>query len=164
MPVFTEGNLRINFPIQPVKFDDPTSHGLTNCMKAVDFIVEEDDRILLIELKDPEDPKSSQVEKSKWIKKFLNGEIDEDLKYKCRDSFLYKWASDQIGKPFYYLVLVAIDSLTPADLLGRTDELKRKLPIEGPTGIWQRKFVNSCTVFNIQEWNKHLPAYHISRI
>ena len=38
----------------------------------------------------------------------------------------------QVNKPIHYLVLIAIDSLTEADLLTRTDELKRILPVEGP--------------------------------
>ena len=34
------------------KFDD-SSHGLSHCMKAVDFIVEHPNRYLFIEFKDP---------------------------------------------------------------------------------------------------------------
>jgi hypothetical protein len=47
MTVFTEGNLQITFPsgVAAKKFDH-SGHGLTHCMKAVDFIVELIDRCL----------------------------------------------------------------------------------------------------------------------
>lgn len=47
MTVLIEGNLQITIPgaVQARKFDDGASHGLTHCMKAVDFIVELADRI-----------------------------------------------------------------------------------------------------------------------
>lgn len=46
MTVLAEDDLQITLPSGVVgrKFDDETSHGLSHCMKAVDFIVEMDDR------------------------------------------------------------------------------------------------------------------------
>ena len=62
MTTLTEGNLRITFPrgTRARKFDEPETHGLS-CMKAVDFIVEETDRILFIEFKDPDDPRATEA-------------------------------------------------------------------------------------------------------
>jgi hypothetical protein len=68
MTVFTEGNLQITFPsgVAAKKFDH-SGHGLTHCMKAVDFIVELTDRYLFIEFKDPEHPDSrKKKEKNSW--------------------------------------------------------------------------------------------------
>jgi hypothetical protein len=167
MTVLTEGNLQIAVPASATvrKFDDVSTHGLTNCMKAVDFILELKDRFLFIEIKDPEDPRSKQNEKDKFIQRFLTGAIDEDLKYKYRDSFLYEWASERANKPIYYLVLVAISRLTDADLLARTDDLKRKIPLQGPpSGEWKKQIVSSIVVFNIEAWNKRLSEYQITRL
>ena len=57
---FTERTLQIDIAdaIGGRKFDG-ADHGLT-CMKAVDFIVELEDRYLFIELKDPDDPEARQ--------------------------------------------------------------------------------------------------------
>ena len=44
--------------------------------------------------------------------------IDEDLKYKYRDSFLYEWAAGRVDKPVDYLILIALDSLTVTELGG----------------------------------------------
>jgi hypothetical protein len=162
----SEGNLQIEFPpaARVRKFDD-SDHGLSHCMKAVDFIVELSDRYLFIEFKDPEHPQSKQKDRAKFVSKFLTGNIDDDLKYKCRDTFLYEWAAERTGKPIYYYVLVAIDTLTPAELLTRTDDLRRKVPVDGPaSGVWQRKIIAGCAVFNIATWNANLPTYSVSRV
>ncbi len=166
MTILTEGNLQITFPagISARRFDD-ASHGLTHCMKAVDFIVELSDRYLFIEFKDPQHPQSQTTDRAEFVKKFLAGNIDEDFKYKYRDSFLYAWATDRTDKPVYYYVLVALDTLTEADLLLRTEDLKRKLPSEGPaSGVWKRKIVAGCAVFNIATWNRILSPYPVSRV
>ena len=166
MTVLAEGNLQITIPsgILARKFDD-TNHGLAHCMKAVDFIIELKDRYLFIEFKDPQHPKSKAADRTKFINKFLSGNIDEDFKYKYRDSFLYEWASGKAIKPIYYYVLVALDTLTEAELITRTDDLKRKLPYNGPaSGAWKRKIVAGCAVFNIATWNKNLPSYPVVRI
>lgn len=167
MTVLTEGNLRITIPntMQARKFDDGVRHGLSHCMKAVDFIVELVDRYLFIEMKDPMHPLSKSQDRARFIQGFMSGEIDEDLKYKYRDSFLYEWAAGRVQKPVYYLVLIALDTLTEADLTARTDALKHKLPVQGPiAGQWVRSFVAGCAVFNLAAWNKHFPDYPIARL
>ncbi len=167
MTALTEGNLRINLPdgLKSRKFDDNARHGLSHCMKAVDFIVELPDRLLFIEFKDPEHPSSKPKDRDEFVRDFLSGKLDEDLKYKYRDSFLYEWASGKPEKPVYYLVLVAFSDLTEAELLARTDDLIRKLPLEGPpSGLWKRQIVAGCSVFNLETWNKTLPQYPVERI
>jgi len=166
MTTLTEGNLQITFPADAKarKFDD-ASHGLSHCMKAVDFIAELKDRCYFIEFKDPRKPGLPQKERDEYVRKFLAGNIDEDFKYKCRDTFLYEWAAERVAKPIHYLVLVAIDTLTDAELLARTDDLKRKIPLNGPaSGAWKRSFIVGCAVFNIAAWNKHMSEYPVSRM
>ena len=166
MTAFTEGNLQIAFPrgARVRKFDDPESHGLS-CMKAVDFIVEEDDRVSFIEIKDPEHPRAKEGNREDFMRRFHSGKLDEDLKYKYRDTFLYEWASGGLDKPISYWVVVAIETLTSADLSMRTDDPKRKLPLNGPpSGKWKRSIVTDCMVFNVETWNKHQPHFPLTRI
>lgn len=167
MTVLVEGDLQIAIPNGTTarKFDDNASHGLSHCMKAVDFIVEMNDRILFIELKDPEHPAAAPANRQQFITKFLAGQIDGDLKVKYRDSFLYEWGCQRTSKPIYYLVLIAASTLGPAELLARTDALKRQLPLMGPSASpWPRPFVAGCSVMNLAEWNKRLPKFPVSRV
>jgi hypothetical protein len=133
-------------------------------MKAVDFIVELDDRVLFIEFKDPEHPAAQPKDRQTFLQKFLSGALDADLKTKYRDSFLYEWASAQATKPAYYLVLIAASALSEAELLARTDALRRQIPVFGPENKpWKKPFVYGCAVMNIDAWNKVLPHYPVSR-
>jgi len=166
MTTLREGNLELKLPagIKGRKFDDE-HHGLSHCMKAVDFIVELPDRLFFIEVKDPGDPHAAAKRREAFINRFQSGELDEDLKYKYRDTFLYEWASGNVNKPVYYLIVVAVSTLTPAELLARTEELQRKLPVNGPTsGAWKRQIAAGCSVFNIETWNKNLKDYPVTRI
>ena len=166
MTVLSEGDLQITLPVGTTwrRFDDGVKHGLTHCMKAVDFIIELDDHILFIELKDPEHPNAQSRDQNKFIKDFLSGSLDADLKTKYRDSFLYEWASGRARKPIYYLVLIGASTLSAADLLARTDALKRQVPIIGPNDRpWNTPFIENCAVMNIAAWNNLLKDYPVSR-
>jgi len=166
--VLQERGIQIEFSsaLNGRKFDGGATHGLSHCMKAVDFIVELPHQILFVEVKDPPDPASLPPHvKADYVKGLLSGAEDADFYYKYRDSFLYEWAADRTDKPIYYLVLVAFDRLTAADLLARTDALKRKLPVsEAAPADWQHSLVAGCSVFNLAAWNKALPAFPAQRV
>ena len=169
MTVLSEDDLQITLPSGVVgrKFDDKTSHGLSHCMKAVDFIVEMDDRILFIEFKDPENPDANPRDSTAFIKKFLSGAIDSALKTKYRDSWLYESAEGRAKKPIYYLVLIGASSLSEPELLARTDALKRQIPVAGPGDRpWKKPFMAGCAVMNLAAWNRaipHIPARRIGQ-
>lgn len=167
MMVFAEGDLQIRFPVGATvrKFDVGASHGLSHCMKAVDFIVELDERILFVEFKDPDAPAALPERQSLFMEEFRSGVLDNKLKAKYRDSFLYEWASGRASKPIYYLVLIGASVLSEAELLARTDALRRQIPVMGPGDKpWKRSFVAGCAVMNIAAWNKALPNYPVSRL
>ena len=167
MATLIEGDLKVKLPAgtSARKFDDGT-HGLSHCMKAVDFIVELDDRVLFVEFKDPDDPTAIDPQNpAEFIKKFLSGELDADLQYKYRDSYLYEMASGRANKPIYYFVLIGAKALSDAELLARTDALNRKLPVHGVNGKpWKKPFVAGCAVMNLLAWNRVFPMYPASRV
>lgn len=134
-------------------------------MKAVDFIIELDDNLLFVEFKDPDDPAALPERQRLFVEEFRSGVLDNKLKAKYRDSFLYELGSGRAAKPIYYLVLIAAGVLSEAELLARTDALGRQIPVLGPSGKpWMKPFVAGCAVMNIETWNKALPKYPVSRI
>lgn len=166
MTVLADGDLQITLPTGMVgrKFDDAT-HGLSHCMKAVDFIVELEDKILFVEFKDPENPNAQEKNSATFIGKFLSGAIDSDLKTKYRDSWLYELADGRAMKPVHYLVLIGASALSEAALLARTDALNRQIPTTGPGDRpWKKPFVAGCAVMNLATWNKALPHIPASRV
>ena len=163
----TEKDLKFDFPeaISARKFDD-SSHGLSHCMKAVDFIVELDDKLLYVEVKDFQHPRSRPQNLEENMEKLENDELINDaLIPKYRDSFLYQYGMKNIGKPIYYLVLLALDSLSWGELDNLTLKLKERIPVKGPKKMpWQREFIHSCQIFNLETWNKSLPKFPAVRI
>ena len=164
MTVFVEGDLQITIAnvLDARKFDD-NSHGLSHCMKAVDFVVELPSLYLFIEFKDPEHPSSRLEQRHEFVRGFYSGQINDELTHKFRDSFLYEWASGRTFKPIRYYVLVAIDGLTKADLQASKEDLSRRLPIKGPSS-WRRPIVQDCAVFNLATWNELFPDYQVRRV
>ena len=73
MTVLAEGNLQItiNNAANARKFDGP-GHGLSHCMKAVDFVVEFPDHYLFIEIKDPQDPQASLQATAGYYQRFTS--------------------------------------------------------------------------------------------
>ena len=164
MIVLTEGNLEISIAdaINARKFDDH-SHGLSHCMKAVDFIIELPDRYLFIEFKDPENPNIPDQYRASAVINLRESELDEDLKYKFRDTFLYEWAAGRADKPVDYFVLIAVGD-RPL-LSRRLDMLERNLPQKLPPSVaWVRPIVDRCGVFNIADWNAEFPDYQVRRL
>ena len=90
-----------------------TYHGQP--MKAVDIIAEFQDAYIFVEIKDFHDPASydtkdstteeelkAKRERFKWLKNYL--------KYKCRDSYLFRHAEKKVDKPIHYICLLTFDN------------------------------------------------------
>ena len=136
MNTLTEGELQLSLPVgaRGRCFDDPATHGLTHCMKAVDLIVGTADRSWFIEFKDPEHSRAGERSREVFLHDFRSGRLDNDLKTKYRDSWLYEHAQGRLTKPVHFAVLIACSTLTAAELLNRTEALRRQLPLRGPGG------------------------------
>ncbi|MEW6666845.1 MAG: hypothetical protein AB1512_16710 [Thermodesulfobacteriota bacterium] len=131
----------------------PTFHGLSHAMRAVDLIVEFENEYLFIEVKDfyrPDD--------------YLNGDyfnhLREVLKYKYRDSFLYRWAERKTDKPIHYLCLLTLENA----LISRMNkEIRQQLPPGRPVARWQREIARSCAILNQERWNRNFPKWPVTR-
>ncbi len=162
-----EKNISIEFDDKLIvkKFDDGKTHKLTFCMKAVDFIVEDENKVFFIEFKDPDHPDAKERDKKKFIEKFQSSKLDEELKYKYRDSFLYEYASGNLtDKPIRYLIMINAASLSPAELLAKSDALNRTLPSGVSNEIWKSQIAQSCIVMNFETWNDKFSKMQLSFI
>ncbi len=159
-----EKNIAIDFndSLQVKKFDDH-SHQLSHCMKAVDFIVEDDTKVFFIEFKDPDHPNAKEKDRKKFLEKFKSGKIDEELKYKYRDSFLYEYALGNLsGKPIIYLIMINASTLSGAELLAKNDTLKKILPVGKPINSWMKPIVHNCAVIDFDTWNRKFEKMQLS--
>ena len=160
-----EGELRISLPksVQGRKFDDET-HGLSHCMKAVDWIIDLPEKVYVVEVKDLDARGASgRKERQDYVDQLKKGTKDRDFVTKFRDSFIYQWACGGVDKPIVYLVIIACQDLDDAMLLHRAKALRHELP-SGRPRAWKRKIAEDVLVFNQETWNEHVPNLPMKRI
>jgi len=156
--------------INVFKFDEtdaskPTFHGAP--MKAVDLIAEFVDAYVFVELKDYSDqdpdaynPSASgsteEVEarrsSMKWLKNYL--------KYKYRDSLLFRQAEGKVDKPIHYVCLMTFDNAL-SNAFAKL--LRPELPVARHRR-WASGIVKSCHVINFERWKKNYPAWHVTKL
>ncbi|MCD4719520.1 MAG: hypothetical protein K8S13_06625 [Desulfobacula sp.] len=131
----------------------PNYHGVSHAMKAVDLIVELANDYLFIEVKDFHDPDEYQDGD------YFN-HLRESLKYKYRDTFLYRWAENKIDKPIRYLCLLTLDN---ALITRMNKEIKKQLPVGRAISRWEQSIAKSSVVVNIERWNNNFPKWSVRR-
>lgn len=159
-----------DFPdaIDAFKFDETdkakaTYHGAT-MLKSVDIIVELPEHYLFIEIKNYDEPadfdtktfidQNELKEKQRsfrWLKNYL--------KYKYRDSYLYRYAEEKVDKPIHYLCLLNFDNTLN---IAMQKFLNQELPVGKPSGRWKKTIVESCQVLNVMRWNKVFPKWPVT--
>ncbi len=135
-------------------------------MKAVDIIVELEREYLFIEIKDYDDlsycdidTASSDTEKKerqdsfRWLKNYL--------KYKYRDTFLYRFAEEKVDKPIHYLCLLNFDNAINTKI---KKVLHSELPVRRLHPHWKKSIVESCQVVNFDKWNENFDKWQVKRI
>jgi len=163
-----EKDLEFNFSnvVDAFVFDQmdeflPNYHAVDE-MSRVDFIVELDEAILFVEVKDPDCPGASAESLAKFHTKLQNGKLGNVFASKFIDTFLYRWAEEKITKPIHYLSLVTLDN---AQVVQLSDEIVRKLPPRGATvPRWSKQLFENCQVFNLNTWNENFPSWQVTRI
>ena len=139
----------------------PNFHGIA-VMHRVDFIVELVEAWLFVEVKDPSHPKAQAKGLASFHAELNDGTLSSTFASKFMDSFVYRWAERKIDKPIHYLSLVTLEAPL---LLNLADEIAKKLPPQGkPVARWQRSFLESCQVFNIETWNDNFPKWPVTRL
>lgn len=129
-------------------------HGLSHAMKAVDMIVEFEANYLFIEVKDFFDP-------SFYNENDHFNHLREILKYKYRDTWLYRWAEGKTNKPIIYLCLLELEK----GLITRmTKEMQKQLPLKPCGPRWCNEISNGCAVLNLELWNKRFTSWPVSRL
>jgi hypothetical protein len=134
-------------------------------MKAVDIVAEFPNDYIFVEIKDFHDPETydtedftneeEQKEKRKhfkWLKNYL--------KYKYRDTYLFRHAEQKVDKPIHYICLLTFDNALNITM---QKALKKELPVGRTSRRWKQELVKSCQVVNMNMWNKNFPKWPVNR-
>ena len=166
MIVLQEGDLEIQFPerTQARRFDNPDTHKLTYCMKAVDCIFEWNGKTYFLEIKDPDDPQARPEARAQFLKDLMGDKLISHLKLKFRDSFLFEYGKGRNVNGITYLVLLCMRTIDSPALLTRGEALGKALPLSHPDGPWKRPFASNCLVLSFEQWNKHFHQFPLRRL
>lgn len=145
-----------------MKVDLPGYHGIGQ-MHRVDFVVELEEAILFVEVKDPGNPKAQAEGLAKFHGELQDGTLGDTFAAKFIDTFLYRWAEECLHKPVHYISLVTLED---SELLpSLSDEIAKKLPPMGKSvPRWKRQLAVNCQVFNIELWNESFPKWPAARV
>ena len=142
----------------------PTFHGAP--MKGVDIVAEFEDAYIYVELKDYDDVSAYDVTRAvnddeiksrqqgfKWLKNYL--------KYKFRDSYLYRFAEGKVDKPVHFICVLTFDNALNSRMVS---DLRRELPVGKKSRRWTQALAKSCQVVNLDKWNEVFPRWPATRI
>ena len=135
-------------------------------MKGVDIVAEFAEAYVYVELKDYDDPSiydvlgastedetNSRQTSFKWLKNYL--------KYKFRDSYLYRHAEQKVDKPVHYVCLITFDNALNSRM---QKSLKQELPVGKASRRWVQALATSCHVVNLDKWNENFPKWPVTRL
>lgn len=163
-----EDGLQINFvgAQHAMKFDQnnpdqPDYHDLQN-MPRVDFIVEMEDAIYFIEVKDPGRPDAIDVGGRQLLRKIVEGTLEASLIEKYLFSFFFRWAERRLEKSVHYVSLITLESPLLQPII---DGLERQLTNLSKKSVrWDREPLASCQVHNIETWETMFPDWPVTRL
>ena len=163
---FKEGELVFQFHgAEKVEKLDEEGIPKPSGMKLVDFVVEEDTRTLLIEVKDPSARTVPGHQREKYAKKFNGNElISDQLVPKARGSYTYLHLMKRDSKPFLYVVVFGLERFPneKALLMGFKDRLLQRIRNEGKEP-WKRQYIKGCIVVTCDNWNNLFKNYPLLR-
>jgi len=162
-------DLQFSFPDE-LKWDELDKQGvkLPVNMKFVDLVIERENEVLLVEIKDPSHSNSPDLEQKKYYKRLAdNSVLTQELTPKVRDSYLFLHLMERDNKPFKYIVLIGLDAfdadLQKGLLSGFKDRLLTDIRCEAYEA-WKRQHIADCAVLSVESWNKKFPEWPITRL
>jgi len=163
-----ESGLQVTFEgaLQAIKFDQqesthPEFHDLPN-MPRVDFIVEMDDAIYFVEIKDPGRPDAIDSGSEKFLKKIVDGSLEASLVEKYLFSFFFRWAECRLEKSVHYISLITLESPLLQPIRDRLETQFSHLLKKSQR--WKRDPLASCQIHNLDTWAKVFPKWPVVRI
>jgi hypothetical protein len=78
------------------------------------------------------------------------------LKYKYRDTYLYRHAEEKVDKPIHYICLINLDNAQNSIM---QKNLRRELPVGIASIRWKHGIVSSCQVLDAKKWNAVFPNW-----
>lgn len=167
--VITDGfEFEFTDAISAFKFDEtdktsPHYHGAL--LKGVDIIAEFSKAYVYVEVKEYDrsrfDSSTAQTPEETVEREDNFNELKSNLKYKFRDTYLYRYAEQKVDKPINYICLVTFDAALNCTI---ANALRKELPVGIASPRWTISLANTCLVVNLANWNTRFPRWPVKRL
>ena len=140
----------------------PTFHGAP--MKGVDIVAEFAEAYVYVELKNY--PSSHNIfdatnDCKECSRQSGFNHLKSYLKYKFRDTYLYRHAEQKVEKPIRYICLINFEDAVNDRM---QQALEEELPVGKASPRWVKALALSCLVVNLDKWNKNFQKWPVKRI
>jgi hypothetical protein len=167
MTILQEGQLEFSFPEhwRVTMFDEPGKVWPKD-MKPVDFVVERESDIVLMEIKDPSHTVASAKERTSFLQRMTTDELThQHLAPKARSTWGYLHLMSRLGKPLRFVAVIGTDALSiqPPLLQQLGDRLRRRLRHEADEP-WVVQYVTDSAVVAAFELHKYMPGVTVRRV
>ncbi len=90
----------------------------------------------------------------------------ETLKYKYRDTYLYRYAEDKVKKEVYYICLLSLSPKLRYPIYHKFGkDLRHQLSLEPKRKWkWKKKIIDACDVVDERLWKKNWPRWKLERL
>ncbi|MCL2812682.1 MAG: hypothetical protein FWD25_12450 [Clostridia bacterium] len=162
--VFIEGDLRFDFSKSRKAFvaDKPEYAGLS----AVDFIVENENEWLFIEVKDPDNPKAKKECRDRFLAEMKDAETCKNIfGKKLKDSLLRQLARGEcFSKPVKYVVVLECTEFDALLRLKLFEDVNSALPKFNEDEYAAIKRVEFHRICNIDDFMEDYSMFEVKRI
>jgi len=169
MNIYKEDELHFSFPKSLIWQElDEKGATLPEGLKLVDLVIERENDILLVEIKDPSCSTIPAEHRPVLDKYLLSGNLlKHELTPKARDSYTFLHLMELADKPLKYIILLGLDAyeleLNPALLLTFKDKLVGCVLCETKTP-WKRLYIADYIILSLETWNKTFADWPVTRI
>lgn len=133
-------------------------------MQLIDFLIDLDSEMLLVEVKDFCHHKSPPENQQRDSDKIKNNDLMAELVPKIRDSYTFLHLMKRDKKDFIYVVLLGVSpKIEIPQLMNFKDRLLQKIRCEAQEE-WKRKYIRDCVVLSVEQWNNKFSQWPIRRL
>lgn len=134
-------------------------------LMLVDFVLDLGDRLVLLEIKDPSNPRATEASRNGFVDAMRSkGLVNDTLTPKARDSYCFLHLMARDDRPLHLIVAVGTERLSMQTLLltQLADRLRQRLRKEADAP-WSRQYIEQCDVIDINELSRLLPGVTLHR-
>lgn len=166
--MLNERDLRFIFPKNTTGFVfDQRDQNLPNyhdkgSMPRVDLIVEDENIIYFIEVKDPANPNARPDAIRRFFEDIKDGTLIESLFNKYWNTFVFRWAEQFLTKDVAYLCVISVEDYMAIQLTEALE--KRLINLKNKSKRWKKHPLIHCQVLSLDAWNSFSPDWRVERI